>query len=89
MDWLLGTKPASLTLTLQAQGSATNLPGFGKGPLSLTCKYGETVQAVLDRFNTYRGPDNQISELFFASGERLPLAFVLKENIIAYIRPSV
>ena len=82
----MGSK--SLTLTLQANGSATQLPGFAKGPLSLTCKRGETVQAVLDRFNTYRGPDSQITELFLASGERLPYTFVLQENLKAFVQSS-
>ena len=87
MEWLLhaGT---SVTLTLDPIGEAKKLPGFTKGSLSLTGKRGETVQAIMDRFNTYRGPDNQITSLYKPTGERLPFSTVLSSSMVANVYAS-
>ena len=83
MDWLFGS--SSVTLTIQPTGGGLKLPGFQNGALTLTCKRGETIQIVMDRFNTYRGPDNQVSVLWL-HGETLPFSHVLQENITVQVR---
>jgi hypothetical protein len=54
----------------------------------LTGKRGETVQAIMDRFNTYRGPDNQITSLYKPTGERLPFSTVLSSSMAANVYAS-
>ena len=85
MDWLLGS--TAITLTLEPVGDGLNLPGFKGGkPLAIACKTGETVQVVMDRFNTYRGPDAQITALWRKTGEKLSFSSVLTGNTVAVLK---
>lgn len=71
------------TLTLVPSKSAVSrkLAGFHQGiPLNLSFKAGETLAAILDRFNEYRNPDNQIEQVF-TSGNPLPLTTVLQQDL--------
>jgi hypothetical protein len=87
MEWLFSSKSAAITLTLEPSGDGKKLPGFQSGnSLALSCKSGETVQTVMDRFNTYRGPENQIQTLWRKDGEKLTFTHVLQENTIAVLR---
>jgi hypothetical protein len=62
--WLWGSSGES-TLTLVPDEEGRKLHGFRSGePIVLKCLKGETVGTVMDRFNTYRGPDQQILMLF-------------------------
>ena len=85
MNWLFGST-TSVTLVIKPTGNGTKMAGFQNGPLALTCTQGETVQIVMDRFNTYRGPDNQILELWKTNNEKLPFSHVLNENITVFFR---
>jgi hypothetical protein len=65
----------------------TKAPGFLSGkPLTLVAKTGDTVGAVMDRFNTYRGPDEQITTLYTPEGESLDFSTVIYGNMVAVIR---
>lgn len=75
-------------LTLVPTPSAINrkLAGFHSGnPLKLNFKAGETAGAVLQRFNTYRGPDSQIQTLFTSSDQQLPLQTVLQNDLSVFV----
>lgn len=70
----------SFTITLVADPSAPrDLPGFQTNrSLDLDVRGGETLGTVIERLNTYRGPDAQITELFSPlTGERVPFSTVL------------
>ena len=85
MDWMFGGK--SVVLVIQPDESGKKYAGFREGKsLSLTAKSGETVQIVMDRFNTYRGPDSQVNKLWFSDGRPLPFSHVLTENTTALLR---
>jgi hypothetical protein len=85
MDWLLGS--TAITFTVEPVGEGLKLPGFKGGkPLAIACKTGETVQVVMDRFNTYRGPDAQIPTLWRKNGEKLPFSSVLTGNMVAVLK---
>jgi hypothetical protein len=47
---------------------------------------GETIQILLDRLNTYRGPTQQIRRLWTLEGEELKLDSPVKGQIIAEVR---
>ena len=86
MDWLFAQKDVSVTLTLVPNESGKTLVGFSSGkPLKLTAKSGETVQIVMDRFNTYRGPESQIRTLLTESGASLPFSHVLTKDTNAIV----
>jgi len=86
MDWLFAKKDVSVTLTLIPNERGKTLVGFSSGKsLKLTAKSGETVQIVMDRFNTYRGPESQIQTLLTESGEALPFSYVLTKDINAVV----
>jgi hypothetical protein len=77
-------------LTLIPTQSAINrkLAGFHSGnPLKLNFKAGETASVVLQRFNTYRGPDSQIQTLFTNSDQKLqlPLQTVLQGDLSVFV----
>jgi len=85
MDWLFGAKPVSLTL--QPDESGKKYSGFHSGKaLSCSAKEGETIQAIMDRFNTYRGPDQQITKLWNSDGSILPFSTVLRGSVTAIVK---
>ena len=63
------------------------LAGFHQGnPLALNFTKGETIDAVMHRFNEYRSPDNQIESLFTSANRPIPFATVLgSEDVQAYV----
>lgn len=85
MDWLFSAK--QVFLVLQPDEGGKKMAGFREGaPLSLTAKSGETIQAVMDRFNTYRGPDSQIHTLYRKDGSLISFSTVLTENTTVIVR---
>ena len=66
------------------------MAGFLSGtPLTCVGTSGETIGTILSRFNTYRGPDQQLTEVWSAlgpTGQLVPLTTVIKTNIVVYIR---
>jgi hypothetical protein len=65
----------------------TRIPGFRNGnPLTLVAKTGDTVSLIMERFNTYRGPDEQITKLYTPEGDLLDISTVIYDNMVAVIR---
>jgi len=76
-----GASPQQVTLILMPDEKAKKYAGFHSGEsLKLTGTVGETVGQLMDRFNTYRGPNEQITELTQLNGDRLPFSTVLTEE---------
>jgi hypothetical protein len=78
------------SLTLIPTQSAVNrkLAGFHSGnSLKLSFKAGEVAEAVLHRFNSYRGPDSQIAALFTSQDlqVRFPLQTVLQSDLSLFV----
>ncbi len=94
MSWILGLFGfgfgSSGVLVLQPDVSGKQLAGFKSGnPLELTASSGETVASVMDKFNTYRGPDQQITQLWDAEGRPIPFSTVVTGRLIAIVRSSM
>ena len=84
MNWF---SPKTITLTLEPDESGKKLAGFHSGkPLAIQAKVGESIQAVMDRFNIYRGPDSQIRRLWSVSGTILSFSTILSANMNAVVR---
>jgi hypothetical protein len=78
MSWLFslfGFGDSAGVLVLQPDASAQRLAGFHTGqPLELKTTTGETVGELLDKFNTYRGPEQQITQLWTANNHPIDFA---------------
>ena len=77
-----------LTLIPTQSAIDRKLAGFHSGnPLKLNFKEGETVQAILKRFNEYRGPDSQITSLYTSPDEKVsfPQHSVVKFDLSLYV----
>lgn len=76
-------------LVLQPDATGKKLAGFKSGgALELTASPGETVASVMDKFNTYRGPDQQITQLWDEQGRSLPFSTVVTGRLIAIVKSS-
>jgi hypothetical protein len=86
--WLWGsTISNNIQILLSAfDESARSMPGFYSGNLTLTATSGETLQQVLNRFNKYRGPDSQITNVYTSEGEIVPLFTVLTESVTLFVK---
>jgi hypothetical protein len=77
LSWLFTPEPA--TLVLKPDASMVGCPGFPTSdPLTLTGLDGETIAAFLDKFNTYRGPENQIRVVYDAASGVHPISLDVK-----------
>jgi hypothetical protein len=89
LTWLqsfFSSAPAKTALILMPDASGKTYAGFHSGEsLTLVGTAGETVGQLMDRFNTYRGPDEQITELWQLNGDRLPFTTVLTEERRAFV----
>lgn len=87
ISWLFGGVGGG-TLILKPDSSAVGMPGFptNSSELRLTASGGETVGVLLDRFNTYRGPDSQITRLYTESGAELPHSKLVVGNLVGIVR---
>lgn len=87
ISWLFGGV-GSGTLILKPDSSAVGMPGFPtiSTELRLTASGGETVGVLLDRFNTYRGPESQITRLYSESGVELPHSKLVVGNVVAIVK---
>ena len=76
----------SKTVTLKLVPE-TKVPGFLSGiPLTLVAKTGDTVGTIMERFNTYRGPEAQITKLYTLEGDLLDFSTIIYDNLVAVIR---
>lgn len=78
---LFSSAPEKITLILMPDSKGKTYAGFHSGEsLKLVGDAGVTVGELMDKFNTYRGPDEQITELWQLNGDRLPFTTVLTEE---------
>lgn len=90
--FLGGAAPATanyIELILRPDASGRKWAGFGGGAdLHLSGLTGETVGVFMGRFNSYRGPDQQITELRNEDGSSLPFSTALRKSIVAIVSES-
>lgn len=89
MSWLFGGSSGSheCKLILQPDNSAKILPGFKSGDsLQVSGTAGESVGTLMARFNMYRGPDSQITQLWNPDGTPLPFSTPLRGTQVAVVR---
>lgn len=85
MNWLFSKPEWSFSIKPDENGK--KLAGFKSGnAVTCTASDGETVGAVMDRFNTYRGPEQQIRSLWTVDGKELPYNTVIHKNMITIVR---
>ena len=76
----------SLTLKPSQAAVDRKLAGFMQGkPLVLNFKSGELLATVLERFNTYRGPENQIKRLVTSANQDYPLNSPLVGDLVLVV----
>ena len=84
-SWLFGDTQES-TLILKPDESGRKYAGFFSGEsLILKGNTGEPVGTLMERFNTYRGPDQQITRLWTAEGAPLPFTTELRGTLTAIV----
>ena len=84
LAWLTGSHGR---LKLIPDVSGRKFAGFHSGqPLTLTANPGETVGQVMDKFNAFRGPDQQITVLFSPDGLAIPFFTVIHGHMDAHVR---
>ena len=80
------SSPKNASLILSPDESGRKYAGFSSGAsLTLTATEGETVQTVMDRFNTYRGPNEQITQLYTSTGTPLPFSTRIQGTLMAIV----
>lgn len=92
LSWFLsifgGGGSGEAKLILRPHKSIVGSPGFPTlADLTLTASAGENVETVLNRFNTYRGPSHQITEVYAEDAVTvLPQTTVLHGTVIAIVK---
>ncbi len=92
MSWVLsllgfgGEPPSKVTVQLIPDADARSLPGFHHGGLTLIAIKGTSFRTLLDNFNTYRGPDSQILNLFSGDGRAIPLDTIISAPVVVHVR---
>jgi hypothetical protein len=69
-----------------ADAEARTIPGFHTGGLTLIARSGETLGAIMARFNQFRGPDSQIVTLYTQDGAKIPYTTVITGPVTCIIR---
>jgi hypothetical protein len=75
-----------ITVQLIPDNSANTLPGFHSGPLTLIAVKGDSIEKIMTNFNTFRGPDSQITKLFTQDGDAIPFSTVITQPIICIVK---
>jgi hypothetical protein len=84
-SWICGGSGG--TLVLRPHSSAIGMPGFPtSSDLVLSASAHETVGDLMERFNTYRGPDHQITRLFALDGSELAFSTPVSGVIIGIVK---
>ena len=87
MSRLFGSGTKEVKLILQPDTSARILPGFKFGDsLTLTGNYGDTVSTIMTRFNAYRAPDSQITQLWKTDGSSFPFSTIVTGSCTAIVK---
>ena len=85
-NWFSQSPKKYVHLTLQPDNSGMTYAGFKDGTaLKLVGQEGETVGDFMRRFNTYRGPEEQIQVLYTATGQVLPFMTVVRQDMTAVV----
>jgi hypothetical protein len=85
-SWFSTSPKKYVNLTLQPDNSGMKYAGFKDGTaLKLVGTMGETIGDFMRRFNTYRGPEEQIQVLYTAGGEVLPFMTVVRQDMTAVV----
>ena len=85
-NWFSQPPKKYVNLTLQPDNSGMKYAGFKDGTaLKLVGTMGETVGDFMRRFNTYRGPEEQIQVLYTAAGQVLPFMTVVRQDMTAVV----
>jgi len=85
-NWM-SSPPKYVNLTLQPDNSGMKYAGFRDGTaLKLVGKEGETINDFMRRFNTYRGPEEQIVILYTPGGQVLPFTTVVRQDMTAVVK---
>lgn len=85
--WLTGMTVTNGSLVLIPDVSGRKYAGFHSGnSLTLTANPGETVGQVMDKFNAFRGPEQQITVLFTYEGQPIPFLTIIRGSMDAYVR---
>jgi hypothetical protein len=85
-SWM-SSPPKYVNLTLQPDNSGMKYAGFRDGTaLKLVGKEGETINDFMRRFNTYRGPEEQIAILYTPGGQVLPFMTVVRQDMTAVVK---
>jgi len=85
-SWFSTSPKKYVNLTLQPDNSGMKYAGFKDGTaLKLVGTMGETVGDFMRRFNTYRGPEEQIQVLYTAGGQVLPFMTVVRQDMTAVV----
>ena len=83
----MSSPPKYVNLTLQPDNSGMKYAGFRDGTaLKLVGKEGETINDFMRRFNTYRGPEEQIAILYTPGGQVLPFMTVVRQDMTAVVK---
>lgn len=88
-SWLFGGSQEIRVFLTPADAAAKTLPGFHNGGLVVMARSGETVGAVMSRFNQFRGPDSQITALYTQDGHVIPFTTVLSGPVTCMVRKAV
>jgi hypothetical protein len=75
-----------ITVQLIPDNSASTLPGFNNGGLTLIANKGDSIEKIMTNFNTFRGPDSQITKLFTQDGNTIPFSTVITQPIICIVK---
>ena len=87
--WFMSPPAKKAILILKPDQSGKQYAGFYSGnPLELAATEGETIGAVMDKFNTYRGPDEQITRLYTEAGHPLPFHAPIHGRMVAIVKRS-
>ena len=65
-----------------------NKTGFVNGKIELDCGFSQTIEDVLNNFNKYRSPSNQIKTLYNINGTQLTknvYGLKIKENTTLFV----
>lgn len=85
-SWFSASPKKYVHLTLQPDNSGMKYAGFHDGTaLKLVGTMGETVGDFMRRFNTYRGPEEQIQVLYTPGGQIIPFMTVVKQDMTAVV----
>ena len=88
-SWFFGVDEEIRVFLTPADAAAKRLPGFHNGGLVVMARSGETIGAVMSRFNQFRGPDSQITTLYTQDGHTIPYTTVLSGPVTCVVRAPV